>query len=99
MPKLKMKEIVSIKKTCNFAPLQYEGKLSSGEEFYFRDRHGSFSFAIAKTLKAAINETQVLHFQIGKGNLSEKEAEKIIKKEVIRYMKKKYRLMKKRGNR
>jgi len=49
------KNIKEMELTCSMCPVQFEGKLSNGKYFYFRERHDIICFAIADTLEGAVS--------------------------------------------
>lgn len=50
-------------KTCSWAPEQYEGRLATGEVFYFRLKYGYASLGIGADLDAAIDDSHEWSWQ------------------------------------
>lgn len=73
-----------ITKTCNFAPLQYEGEFKTTRQkyyVYFRERNNIYELTINnESIDKAIEgiELRQEYYETGNGQLTEKQAEKII---------------------
>lgn len=70
--------IKKLERTCDAAPLQYEGELVDGEYIYFRDRHGQWCLDICDS-KVDWHENKFqLSVSSSNGNLSFGHAEELI---------------------
>ncbi len=81
--------ILSMKMTSIGCPLQFEGVLKDGSCFYFRDRHGSASFAVANTVKEAVraNRKEAFFYWAGRGDMWSVQAADKISKMINKYFK------------
>lgn len=88
------KNIKEMKCTSSGCPVQFEGKLITGEGFYFRERHDYATFDIGKTLDDAIDGRfsdkgkSLFHWEEEEAHNTLSAAE-IISKLVNRYLKQK----------
>lgn len=52
--------IVEMTCTCGACPVQYQGRLENGKNFYFRSRWSEWSFALGDTFDDAVTQSMLI---------------------------------------